>query len=306
MRDLVIVHGRAQGHKDSRALKAEWIAAWAAGLKKSGLQLPLDDTQIHFPYYGDTLDQLTAGQAPEDAARIVVRGGRPEGTGELSQEEKAFIEAVLFESIARFEPDPEEAVRRALPADAVVVERGVLNWAWVQAILGALDRHVPRTSTLIATLVTRDVFQYLTNDMIRAVIDEGAASAIPENRETVVVSHSLGTVVAYNVLRQNARRRNWSVPLFVTLGSPLATTVVKRKLAGIKPIGFPAGVGAWFNAMDERDVVSLYPLDQTNFPLTPAVSNKTDVHNDTPNAHGISGYLGDIDVARQIHDAVLS
>lgn len=303
MRDLVFIHGRAQEHKDSKALKDEWIAAWAEGLKKSGLLVPLPDDQIHFPYYGDTLDQLVAGKSPEEAAKIVVRGDAPGADGELSLEEKAFIEAVLLESIGRFEQDPEGAIQRALPPGAVI-EKGVLNWGWVQAILEVLDEHVPGASGASVALATRDVFQYLTNDITRPVIDTGAASAIPENKEAVVVSHSLGTVVAYNVLRQNSKHQNWKVPLFVTLGSPLAVTVIKKKLAGIKPLGFPANVAAWFNAMDERDVVSLYPLDKKNFPLTPAIDNKTDVHNGTPNAHGISGYLGDKEVAKKIYDAV--
>jgi hypothetical protein len=303
MRDLVFVHGRSQQHKDSKALKAEWIADWAAGLKKSNLSVPLPDDRIHFPYYGDTLDQLVAGKSPDEAAKIVVRGVAPEGGAELSPEEKAFIEAVLLESIGRFEGDADGAVQRALPPGAIV-EKGVLNWGWVQAILEVLDSHAPGASSASVALATRDVFQYLTNDIIRGVIDAGTASAMPADRETVVVSHSLGTVVAYNVLRLNARQKGWKVPLFVTLGSPLGVTVIKQKLAGIKPIGFPADVAAWFNAMDERDVVSLYPLDERHFPLTPAIDNKTNVHNGTPNAHGISGYLGDKDVAKRIYDAV--
>ncbi len=303
MRDLVFVHGRSQQGKDSKALKAEWIANWAGGLKKSGLSVPLPDERIHFPYYGDTLDQLVAGKSPEEAARIVVRGGAPEGGGELSAEEKAFIEAVLLESIGRFEADAEGAVQRALPPGAIV-EKGVLNWGWVQAILVVLDKHVPGASSASVALATRDVFQYLTNDVIRGVIDAGTASAMLADPGAVLVSHSLGTVVAYNVLRLNARQKGWKVPLFVTLGSPLAVSVIKQKLAGIKPIGFPADVAAWFNAMDERDVVSLYPLDGKNFPLTPAIDNKTDVRNDTSNNHGISGYLGDKEVARRIYDAV--
>ena len=305
MRDLVFVHGRAQQHKESKALKAEWIADWAEGLKKSGLAVPLPDERIHFPYYGDTLEQLVAGKSPDEAAKIVVRGAAPEGEGELSLEEKAFIEAVLLESVGRFEADPEGAVQRALPPGATV-ERGVLNWGWVQAILVVLDKHVPGASSASVALATRDVFQYLTNDITRSVIDAGTASAMPTDREAVVVSHSLGTVVAYNVLRLNAQQKGWKIPFFVTLGSPLAITVIKQKLAGIKPIGFPARVSAWFNAMDERDVVSLYPLDGSNFPLTPAIANKTDVHNPTPNAHGISGYLGDAEVAKRIYDAVLA
>ena len=56
--------------------------------------------------------------------------------------------------------------------------------------------------------------------------------------------------------------------------------------------------------MDERDVVALYPLDQSGFPIMPAIENKTDVDNDTENQHGISGYLEDKAVAKRIYDAL--
>jgi hypothetical protein len=66
-------------------------------------------------------------------------------------------------------------------------------------------------------------------------------------------------------------------------------------------------VSAWFNAMDERDVVALYPLDPTHFPLdpdTPAIENKTDVRNRTRNRHGVAGYLDNEVVARRIYRAI--
>lgn len=302
MRDLILVHGRSQQHKNAKDLKSEWVDAWAEGLKKNGLSIPIPDEKIHFPYYGDTLDQLVAGKSPNEAAQIVIRGSSPDG-GELSIEEKAFIEAVLLESVTRFVSEPEDAIQRALPP-TTIVERGVLNWAWVQTILEVLDKHVPGASGLSIALATRDVFQYLINNVTRSMIDEGIALAIPETNKAVVVSHSLGTVVAYNVLRQNINNRNWSVPLFVTLGSPLAVTAVKRKLADIKPLKFPENVNEWFNAMDERDVVSLYPLDSKNFALHPEIENKTNVKNFTENSHGIAGYLSDTEVAKKIYDAV--
>ena len=62
-----------------------------------------------------------------------------------------------------------------------------------------------------------------------------------------------------------------------------------------------------FNALDQRDVVALYPLDSVNFPLDPAVpaiENKRDVRNKTDNRHGITGYLDDAEVARRIHEAL--
>ena len=64
-------------------------------------------------------------------------------------------------------------------------------------------------------------------------------------------------------------------------------------------------MGNWFNAMDKRDVVALYPLDSVHFPINPVTENKTDVQNETENRHGISGYLNDKEVAKRIYEALV-
>ena len=124
---------------------------------------------------------------------------------------------------------------------------------------------------------------------VRTKIDEGVRQAIG-NQPTVVVAHSLGTVVAYNVLVSRNYNRNWQVLELVTLGCPLAVSVIRDKLV---PLRQPGCVGHWYNAMDSRDIVALYPLDEDHgWGIDPAIENKTDVDNPTENRHGISGYLG--------------
>jgi hypothetical protein len=183
----------------------------------------------------------------------------------------------------------------------------VLNWEWVQGILRAIDRFVPYGSGTSVALFTNDVYRYLKDSPVRERIESGIVNAFSPDVETVVVSHSLGTVVAYNLLRREAALRKWNVPLFVTLGSPLAVGVIRKVLNSFAPAQCPRGVGKWLNAMDARDVVALYPLSPTWFPLDPAepsIENKTDVRNKTENRHGISGYLDDREVARRIYEAV--
>ncbi|MGQ4440669.1 hypothetical protein ACN6LI_005891, partial [Streptomyces violaceoruber] len=101
---------------------------------------------------------------------------------------------------------------------------------------------------------------------------------------TVVVGHSLGSVIAYDVLREQER----DVPLFVTIGSPLAVTEIQDQLA--KPLEVPAGVAAWHNASDARDLVA---LDHTVRPEYAPTELTTDflVINDSPNHHGAREYL---------------
>ena len=66
----------------------------------------------------------------------------------------------------------------------------------------------------------------------------------------------------------------------------------------------PPTTASWFNAMDDGDIVALYPLNNKHFPIEPPIVNKTDVENKTTNQHGITGYLADTDVARTIYDAL--
>lgn len=291
MRQLVFVHGRAQQDKDAVALKGEWVESLRRGLAASGLDLPVPDSAIRFPYYGDTLRDLDTGRSR--VADVIVRG---EGVGE---EEAAFIRSVLQEVRTQTGITDEQI---AAETAAEAVERGPLNWLWVRAVLRALDRHVPATSASSIALFTRDVYQYLRNIGIRDRIETGVREAMMPQVPTVVVGHSLGSVVAYNLLRSDGEREGWTVPLYVTLGSPLAVTAIKRALT--PPLHHPACAGRWFNAMDPRDIVALHPLDAAHFRIDPEMENKLDVDNPTENRHGISGYLSDPDVARRIHAAL--
>ena len=299
-RQLVLVHGRSQQGKDPVALKAEWLDALADGLAKSGLELPIGEQDVRFPFYGDALIERVDGTPDETAASVVVRGGR------VDDDEQRFVRAVLVEMQQQTGISDAQL---AEVADDEVVERGPLNWGWVQAFLEAVDRFVPYGSGTGIALFTHDVYRYLTDSSIREEIEVGVSAALTPGVETVVVGHSLGTVVTYNLLRREGHLRGWHVPLYVTLGSPLAVTAIRKTLKSLAPIRHPASVTRWFNARDPRDVVALYPLDVRHFPIIPeepAIENYVEVRNRTENRHGIAGYLDDQQVALRIHDALMA
>ena len=289
MAQLVFVHGRSQQGKDSVALKAQWVSALERGLEGSQSALNLSDANIRFPYYGDTLDQLVHDVPDNEVADVIVRGTE----GDVEQEQFFFA---VIDGIRRDLGISDQAVQDA--QDPEVLQRGLLNHEWVQGILRAIDNHVPGGSRLSLALATRDVYQYLRNPGIRQVIDDGVRKALTPGVPTVVVAHSLGTVVAYRVLREFGAANGWDVRLLVTVGSPLGIKEIRKALA---PIGYPACAQRWANAYDDRDVVALYPLDQNHFPVHPKmIVNKSDVRNPTDNRHGIDGYLSDPVVAEWI------
>ena len=69
-------------------------------------------------------------------------------------------------------------------------------------------------------------------------------------------------------------------------------------------LAYPRDIRVWFNALDERDVVALYPLSADRFPIDPPIENYNRVRNGSENAHGIDGYLGDAIVAKHVFDAL--
>ena len=178
---------------------------------------------------------------------------------------------------------------------------GPQNWGWVQAILEVLDKNEPLSTKMVA-LVTKDVAKYLSDATIRNHINDGVLQGVKPGQEAVVVSHSLGTVVAYNVLMSRPSAfPNVTVPLFVTLGSPLGVAAIKTRL---KPHTFPKPVTKWYNALDKDDVVSLFPLTPAHFATGGTIENNDTVDNWTDNQHSIGGYLDDKNVAKKVFDAL--
>jgi hypothetical protein len=292
MRQLILIHGRAQENKDGAGIKKEWIAAWEKGLAKSGLQNPITDADVHFPYYGDTLFQMVAGKTAAEAAQVIIKGPAP------ASDEQAVMREMIAEYAAKAGVTDAQ-IQAGLSAE--VVAKGAQNWGWVQGILAALDKIKPVSAKLVA-LVTADVAKYLTNPTISQNVNDGVLKAFKPGQEAVVVSHSLGTVVAYNVLMSRPTMfPDISVPLFVTLGSPLAVTAIKTRL---QPHTFPKPVKKWFNAMDPDDVVPLYPLTPNHFNTGGVIENHDTVDNWTDNQHSIAGYLDDAKVARRIYEAI--
>lgn len=295
-KQLILVHGRSQQGKPPRELKDTWVAAWEEGLRLHGLKIPIGDADIKFPYYGDTLMDLVDGK--ETPLPVTIHGSLE---GDVDDGYGAFLAAILREIQVQV-PISEQRLRDSTADEPFVTPHGVANWPWIHAMLKAIDQHVPGASSAVLSTVTRDAYLYLTRSGIRDDIDKGVLQGFASMEPAVVVGHSLGSVVTYNLLRREGTAARWNVPLFVTIGSPLGVQKIRQML---QPLSHPGCIERWFNALDERDVVALYPLDSNRFGVEPPVENLTSVQNDTDNHHGITGYLKDPQVAKRIYDALV-
>ena len=109
--------------------------------------------------------------------------------------------------------------------------------------------------TVVASIASTDVINYLFHDAGQQIRDRVSAS-IPGNEPIVVLAHSLGTIVAYDVLSE---RTDLDVRLFLTLGSPLGVGNVQERIGDRSgpPASVPPNVAAWQNRADPLDPVAL-------------------------------------------------
>jgi hypothetical protein len=295
-RQLVLLHGRGQHGADPAQMKAEWLAALTRGLRKNGLSPPADDG-VRLAYYGDALQQLTAGMSTS-AAPVISRGQA--GDDGLRE----FLGDVAREAQQRFEITDSQV---AADSETTATERGMGSWPWTLAVLRAVDRRVPAAGAVGIFAVFSDVWAYLSNPGVRAHINDGVSRSLSPDAESVVVGHSLGSVVAYSLLRTEGEARGWRVPLLVTVGSPLAVSAVKDRVRALASLRCPPCAARWVNARCERDAVALHPLTPAHFPLSPAepaIDNHETARDPAQPPHSVLAYLSDATVAREIHDAL--
>jgi len=107
------------------------------------------------------------------------------------------------------------------------------------------------------TTFFREVHTYFTEPERRAGAIDDVATAIRCVRPSVLVAHSLGSVVAYDAL--------WTAPnlppidLFLTLGSPLAMPdiIYDRLHTHDGPHARPPGIQEWINLADPGDFIAI-------------------------------------------------
>ncbi|MFI7639810.1 hypothetical protein [Nonomuraea sp. NPDC049400] len=152
-----------------------------------------------------------------------------------------------------------------------------------------LDRLDGR-SAAFAKLFAPEVAAYLTDEAKREKCRQVVADVIRKNRPTVVIAHSLGSVVTYETLWAHP---DLQIDLLITLGSPLGmrNVVFERLLpAPINGRGErPKGVGRWVNIADKDDIAAIPPNLAVSFT---GVDAEELVNLDWIDFHTAEKYLG--------------
>jgi hypothetical protein len=279
MAAIVGVHGIMNQQLGRHQLIADWGPALADGLERAaGHQVPIPGLDIVF--YGDLFLPARAG------------AGHKGPVGELAE--------LTEEDADTLSPFAEEAIGALgfsqLPDEDLSAKGRTSIPLPLQRILRAMDhRFGSRKASLLFLGELKQVRRYLLDPAIKAEADERAEKGIAQGAR-VVIGHSLGSVVAFEFIRQHP---DYPVDLLLTLGSPLGLRTL-RALMPDPDYGagrMPLNVARWVNLRDPRDPVACAG-DLNRF--WPGVSDDDTVDNQG-DAHSVSRYLG----KRQVGLAVL-
>ena len=172
---------------------------------------------------------------------------------------------------------------------------------WLKAIVRTIEKVSPFKGT-IALRVLDQAHAYIRNQYVHDLVNDKVRPVFEDDEPAIIVSHSLGTIVSYALLREFARNgRPRQSPLWLTLGSPLGIDAIRKGFT--KPRVRPADVARWVNGADPEDFVALRPaLAATDY--GPDIENISDIENGAENPHSIVAYLDDERIAKFIADAI--
>ncbi|MGH3697790.1 MAG: hypothetical protein ACRDRX_28060 [Pseudonocardiaceae bacterium] len=170
-----------------------------------------------------------------------------------------------------------------------------------QSVTGILPASVRRL--LLRQLLQRlipDADSYLFTDKRNAIQDRLRQALDAVSGPVIVVGHSLGTIIAYDVLSE-PRFGGRAVPLLVTLGAPLGYNEIQDVIT--QPLRVPAPVVLWANFADPLDVVTLDTTLADDFGAGTRIID-TQVDNPALNNHDSGGYLRAPQVRSRVNAAL--
>lgn len=303
MPHVTFIHGISNKPAPEVLLRL-WRDGLAVDLEGSeGLDLGAQGVTSSMVYWADVLnEQPQEEMADHESTDTIVQRDEPDPDlrwrETLGDQEKRWVDQLAgrlgFDASAPggnedYESPPEQMT------GATHFERIPLPWWAKRRLMKALLRDVHHY-LFNAGHSPRPGETYRVQDEIRrrmiAALEEGARKPSPH----LVVSHSMGTVIAYDCLKRVANCPR--IAGLLTIGSPLGLDEVQDKLAPewSRHDGFPSArlLGSWVNVFDRLDPVAGFDAEFRNDYQRGGQVVIDDVHEQNFGSwrHSITKYLG--------------
>nr|WP_321398251.1 alpha/beta hydrolase [uncultured Desulfobacter sp.] len=247
-----------------------------------------------------------------------IKEGLKKNTG--IQNPKFDFQSVYWADVMYDKPDPTpDAYTAAKPGAIKTYEESWLDavreetFSWGGEILDVGKKYfgMDRIADEVLQRKLKDLHRYYTNPEDRNKLRDRLRNAIIDNqsKRIMILSHSMGTIIAYDVLREMGETHpRLEIDHLVTIGSPLGLPHVKYKIQEERNyVRTPSIVKKWSNFADKRDPVSFdVYLSGDYAPNSDGIQVKDDlVANDWGGIHHKSyGYLRTPEVSKAIRSFI--
>jgi hypothetical protein len=256
MAHVTFIHGIGNKKEKQRLL-----TGWEFALEDGGLDLGAEGITSSMVYWADVLYPKPVGAAESESAYESLTTSAEE---ELDWVPDASPEAQEF--VARLSgtlgydvspPDGRDDYEPDEAAQDGSFERVPLPWFVKRRLMKALLRDVHHY-LFNATSKPRNTEYRVRDEIRRRFVDTLQAAQQNEEGPHIVVSHSMGTVIAYDCLKRVPEVPR--VDALMTIGSPLGIDEIQDTMQPewTREDGFPSSRVAtgWANVFDRLDVVS--------------------------------------------------
>ncbi len=297
MTTIILIHGINNQNNSKENIEATWSDALRSGAATAGLTLP-DDVKWIAVFYGDVLFQEAESWKKNKPASTPMSVESPDD--DYANDEVA---ALYLEFQQKYGISDEQISQELDDQDKFQAQKRMakgIHKSWLKAIARALEKVLPSKGRRLARIFLSQAAAYLHKPSLKEIIDDLVTAQIidelPRDDKVVIISHSLGTIVAYDLMRR--LRHQVKAKLLLTAGSPLGIEIVKRRLG--PPLICLPNVDKWVNISDSEDFVAFEArLTGKTFGCDKII-NIDQLDNGVEDAHDILKYLAHGVVAKQI------
>lgn len=291
---IIFIHGMNQQHYDEETLKQHWLNLFKTGLSHAEQNIELKSLDIKLPFYGDLLAKHQLNNSldlntmlPKSLSHLHFPFHLWHNTS-IVQERSPCITPLPC-----FNPEQSESLAQRLSVITALTK----DHAFKELVM--FLNHYPKLHETLMHKFLIETYLYLSNSDFMHEVHHRIMSHLHPSKDHIIVAHSLGTVIAYNLLHQF---NHFRVHRFITLGSPLAFKVIQEKLN--RPISRPPQLhGDWFNFYSPDDFLTAFPLSEAPFNFEPPIINQA-ITTLVDKPHQITGYLAHPAVIKSIVDAL--
>jgi hypothetical protein len=281
---IIFIHGMNQQNYNADNLKQHWLDIFQQGLNELKLPFSTIDFDVSLPFYGDliTKHQLS-NRFDLDAflPKSWVNFHFHKHTTTTPPLPTVLGTAQTIPILPYFMPEHELKLSKRLYLTSQLLKDKALKE------FSLILNNFPKLHESLIHKFLIETYLYLANPEFMDEVHQRILASLEPDQTHIIVAHSLGTVIGYNLLQQ--LQTNYKIKRFITLGSPLAFKVIQSKLT--PPIKRPICLsGDWHNFYSPDDFLTAFPLINAPFDFQPAILN-TAISTFIHSPHQIAGYL---------------